>query len=467
MSRFRLSALAVLFLVALAATSTTRLSAQMPPAPVKVSQVVELKDAAAGHTFVGSIAPARRSTVGAAVGGRIMEFPQNAGDAVKKGDKLAQLLTKALEIQRDAAQAEVQLRRDELLELTNGALPEEKEQAAALVEMARAADDYAGKKLDRTLALAKRGAANDDQVQADRSSAIKAKKELDAALASQKLVEKGPRAEKISQANARLEMAVQEVNRLEDQLVKHTIIAPFDGYVVREFTEVGQWISPGEPVAEVIDVHEVEIEVSVLESYIPNLTIGTQARVDIGAIADRTFIGGVTKIIPQADAKSRSFPVIVRLQNEVQEDGTPLFKPGMGANLTLPVKRKSTINVVSKDALVLGGNSPVIYVCKPGKNADEASVVRVPVELGIAIGGRVEIRGDIAAGDWVVTEGNERLLPNQQVKIVERLEEKVGHENSDTSNTKKQTAVEPHVDGQDQVVSTRGKTESAPPRPEK
>jgi multidrug efflux pump subunit AcrA (membrane-fusion protein) len=82
------------------------------------------------------------------------------------------------------------------------------------------------------------------------------------------------------------------------------------------------------------------------------------------------------------------------------------------------VGRAASVKVVPKDALVLGGPTPVIFVVD-GTNAATppvAGTVRaVPVELGAAVGGNVEVRSDIEPGRLVVVRGNERLRPGMAV----------------------------------------------------
>ena len=62
----------------------------------------------------------------------------------------------------------------------------------------------------------------------------------------------GPRKEQIAQAHAQVAIQDATVERLKDQLTKHTIISRFDGYVTAEHTEVGQWVKQGDPVADVV-----------------------------------------------------------------------------------------------------------------------------------------------------------------------------------------------------------------------
>ena len=52
-----------------------------------------------------------------------------------------------------------------------------------------------------------------------------------------RLVEEGPRKEKISQMEARVLMQQEAVNHIRDRLDKFTVRAYFDGYVTEELTE--------------------------------------------------------------------------------------------------------------------------------------------------------------------------------------------------------------------------------------
>ena len=49
---------------------------------------------------------------------------------------------------------------------------------------------------------------------------------------------------------------------------------------------------------------------------------------------------------------------------------------------------------------------------------DDGKAVQVPVTPGIYTDGLVEIAGNVAAGASVVTQGNERLLPGQAVRVL-------------------------------------------------
>ena len=404
-------------LVLIASTFWSSLAfAQTGPAKVTVAEVVE-RDLSAGRAFVGTVEARRQSSIGSAVSGRVTSFLVNEGDRVTKGQPLAKLLTRNVEIQIAVAKAEHELRKHELLELKNGARIEERRESEARMQAAGAAMKLSLTKLARVKGLIERNAATRDEIDEVAAVSETATAMHLAAKAAYDLVIAGPRPERIAQAEARAEATEEEVNRLLDILEKHTIKSPFAGYVVTEHTEEGQWIESGKLVAEVVEVDPIEIRVAVQESYIPRLTIGTSARIDIEALPSQTFVGTVIAIVPKGDVKSRTFPVRIELKNQWQSDETPLLKPGMFAKVELPVDQKSHVLLVPKDSLVLGGPQPVVFVVTPDENTKKTTVRPVSVQLGIAVNSLIEVRGDLKAKDRVVVEGNERLRAGAEIKI--------------------------------------------------
>jgi RND family efflux transporter MFP subunit len=227
----------------------------------------------------------------------------------------------------------------------------------------------------------------------------------------------GPRKEQIAQAAAQVAMQEATVNRLKDQMKKHTVVAEFAGYVTAENTEVGQWLMQGDPVAEVAALDEVEVVAQVVEQYVPHVRVGMEVSVEIPAIGREPLAGVVSAVVPQADVQARTFPVKVRLKNQLTSDG-PLVKSGMYARVMLPTAEKQLALLVPKDALVLGGAQPLVYVVNlPSPGATQGKVQPVPVQLGLSQGSQIQISGGLAAGQLVVVQGNERLRPGQDVKV--------------------------------------------------
>lgn len=393
--------------------------------PVVLARVIEA-EVKSGQRVVGSVNPLRTSTIGSAVEGRVQKFLVNQGDPVKEGQILAQLLTETLEIERAAAMAELDLSMQRLAELENGSRPEDIAEADANMRSAQAALTNAEGKLRRMQLLSTRSAASPEELEDAKEHAMAAKFAFKATEALLNRLKEGARMETIAQATAQVELQRQRLKLIEDRITKSAISAPFDGFVSSEFTEVGAWISRGDPIVEVIQLNEVEIQAPVTAEMVVSLRKGDVIRVEFPELPDELLTGTIERIVPVTATRARTFPVHIKLKNRIH-DGTPMLMAGMLARVYLPAGKREMLPLVPKDALVLNGNERSVFVVDRNADHDSASgeridtVRKVDVDLGVAVDDRIQVRGDIKVNDLVVVVGNERLAPNAQVRIVRAL----------------------------------------------
>ena len=380
-----------------------------PPPPPKVLVTPAITaEVPEYRTFVGTVWPVRRSLVGSAAPGRVEEFLVNDGDPVKAGQPIAHLRRGIIQAELDAAKATLLVREAELKELETS-FQDEVDQAQAKVSLAEANLDYRRAKLERSKKLGPSVAR--ELLEEDSSLAAQANASVLEAQATLRLLTGGARQQKTEQARANAEAQAAEVQRLTEQFERHTMFAPFDGFVSAEHTEVGQWVMQGDPVAEIVELKQVEIGIAVVEDYIAYLDVSTVADVEVPALG-QSFKGQVAIINPLADAKTRTFSVKVRLDNDLSS-GLPLIKAGMLARVTLPVSKPQPHVLVPKDAVVLG-QSPTVFVAA---DAGGKAVVRpVPVKMASAHGQWFSIEGEVKEGDLLIVEGNERVRPGQEVR---------------------------------------------------
>ena len=83
------------------------------------------------------------------------------------------------------------------------------------------------------------------------------------AKAESELKTQGYRTEEIAEAKAAMQFQQQEGLRLQDELLKRTIIAPFAGFLVVKESDVGQWVERGGTIATIVDLTEVDVVVNV------------------------------------------------------------------------------------------------------------------------------------------------------------------------------------------------------------
>ncbi len=196
-----------------------------------------------------------------------------------------------------------------------------------------------------------------------------------------------------------------EISRIRLDVERSSVKAPFSGVVVAERCEVGEWVGRGDPVAEMVSLHDLEVRVEVPERYFSELERGAEARVSFAALPGHEVIGRVSAVIPRANPQARTFPLKVRIPNEKKRIGV-----GMLARVALPAGEPYRATIVPKDAVIIRGAERRVYRL----NGDD-TVEPVTVDTGAGVGSWVEIRSGIAPGMRVVTRGNERLRPGQSV----------------------------------------------------
>lgn len=197
-----------------------------------------------------------------------------------------------------------------------------------------------------------------------------------------------------------------EVARLQDDLDRTTVRAPFSGVVVRELVAEGEWLGAGGSVAELLDLGDLEVTVEVPESSFAGLIVGSPARVAIQSLGGLEVEGQVRAVVPRADARARSFPTKIAITNP---DGR--IAVGMLAQVHLSVGEAVDAVIVPKDAVVTKGNEAAVFRIK-----DDNSVERLAVQVGSAVGVWVAVTGEVSPGDRLITRGNERIFPGQTVQ---------------------------------------------------
>lgn len=425
-TRFRIPRYVVLATVLGASLLACPAHAQ-PPGGERIAIVrvepVERDSVSSYARFVATVVPTRRSVVGTAVDGRVERFLFDPTDEDRKltyvtaGQELAQLKTDTVQREVNVAEAELRLREAELEELQNGTRAEELAAAKANLDGSAARREYAASRYARLEILFKSNSAvSRDQLEEAKSLVDQAEQANREAQAQYELLVAGPRPEAIAQARARRDSQEETVERLRGILKKYTVVAPFDGVVVNEFTELGAWVTQGDPVAEVIQIHPVEVETFLPEDLFPEIAIGTAAQVELPVRPSQPFVGKIHRIVRQADVRSRTFPVRIRLDEDVDALQDNIVA-GMLGHVQPELPSAASVLLVHKDALVLDRQRKHVVVIDPAEGETYNGIARaVPVTLGIERGNRIQIRGDLQPGQLVVTLGNERLRDGQKVK---------------------------------------------------
>lgn len=407
--------LCALFAASTAATALAQPGGGAPP--VVAARVVQ-QELTAMQSFVGAVTPVKRVVVGSAVAGRVIDAPIEEGERVAAQQPLAQLLTETISLEIASAEGELNLRKEQLQELENGTRPEEIRQAAAQELAAKARHSFLVSRYRRVKGLYERQSAiTEDEMQEAEANALEAEQLYLQAKAAHEQAVAGPRKEVIAQARAQVQMQQAVVERLKDQRRKYTVRSKFDGYVVKKHTEAGDWLNQGDPVADVVSVDPIDVVVHVGERVLPHIRPKLTTQLTFPALPELTFQGEIVAAVPEGDLRTRTFPVKVRFANRMA-DGQPVVRPGMYARVMLPVGGTTTATLVPKDAVIYGGQSPMLFAAVGAVEPGQKVTVRpVPLELGAAVEGLLQVTAQLQANEYVIVQGNERLAPGQEVTV--------------------------------------------------
>jgi membrane fusion protein, multidrug efflux system len=311
--------------------------------------------------FAGEIRAREESPLSFRVAGNLVRRLVDAGDAVKRGDVLAELDPGDLRLQAQAAQAQLN---------------------AAEAELARASADRA-----RYATLASQQLVS--------RSALDAQNAAHAAAAGQ-----------VRAARAQLDVARNQAGYTQ-------LRAPRDGVIATRSAEAGQTVAAGQPIFTLAGASGREVAIALPESRIREFSVGQPVLVELWSAPDKRMQGRIREISAAADPQARTYAARVALAGEAAR----AVELGQSARVYVPGKANGTsILRVPLPALQrnAGGGTAVWLV------APDNTVHLVPVQAGPFSEGSVPVTGNLAADAWIVAAGGHLLREGQKVQPVDR-----------------------------------------------
>ena len=344
--------------------------AGFPPATVRTG-VARVEHVRKRVSVIGRLRELRRATVAAEVEGKVLKVPVEEGDRVVGGKTV-------------------------LAEIDGVWVKQDLKRADANVAAAQATLDQS--KLDLQYL---------DELNRQQSAKPKEVQDMRAQVASDE---------------ANLSAAIAERDRVQREVERLVVLAPFDGAVTMKETEVGQWVQPGDDIVEVITLGDLDAIADVPEKMIDHIKVGDVAVVLVDPLGIKVQ-GKVVTINPNGRNSARTFPVMIRL-----DDQGGRLKPGMSVTISLPVGEPGDFLTVPEDAVLYSLEDVSVWVSTPAaEGSPMPSAAQVPVKVLFNEQGRVAVEPVSASdsqvlvdGAVVVTEGAERLMPGQPLIDVDK-----------------------------------------------
>ena len=219
-----------------------------------------------------------------------------------------------------------------------------------------------------------------------------------------KTIESSLSASKVDLIAVEKRKAELQVKLAEKGLASIELRAPHDGIIVFEqdwrgnLPHVGDTVWPGQTVASLPLLDEMEAEVFVLEADASGLAVGNPASVTLESHPEPPFDGKVARIDSLAKPRVREVPIqyfgaTIGLSTTDRER----MKPGERVHALLTLEAKEALTVPRQAVFEREGNT-VVYRAQNGK------LEPVVVKLGASTPGSVVIEDGLKDGDRIATE---------------------------------------------------------------
>lgn len=217
---------------------------------------------------------------------------------------------------------------------------------------------------------------------------------------------------RLVQTEAQLVQAEAAVEVIKVTLSEATLYAPMDGVVSAKYADPGAMVSPTTRILQVIPMEELKFLIAVPGPYLHHLHIGkTEVAVYSDAVPERTFSGLITRIHPAVDPITRTATVEVRLQNERNDYGEWLLRPGLYAEGRILINVKHNVTVFPADVALRRGERFIAFVV-----SDDHAQTR-GLKIGIRDGNTLEVLEGLTPGEQAVVMGQHRLTDGVPVRI--------------------------------------------------
>lgn len=137
----------------------------------------------------------------------------------------------------------------------------------------------------------------------------------------------------------------------EERLKKYTAIAPFDGVVIKSYTDVGANVNPGSPIVDFIRSDEMEVELSIPTEKIYLINIGDKV---ILKDDKNTFEGTIIRKGNFVNSSTQNFSVFVKIKTKQKK-----LYSGMYLNANITTRKIDNVSKIPRRS-IFGDNN--VYI---------------------------------------------------------------------------------------------------------
>ncbi|MDP4146266.1 MAG: efflux RND transporter periplasmic adaptor subunit [Bacillota bacterium] len=173
----------------------------------------------------------------------------------------------------------------------------------------------------------------------------------------------------LAQQQLTIQQTQDDLNSAEAQLEKCNIYSPIDGTIIAMNNVTGDSVQTGKAIATVVDMSQLQIDVSVDELDIAKVKTGQKVNISFDALPDQKFDGSVVKISDTGKTTNNvtTYDVYVSINNPSG------IKLGMNANVNIDVNDKQDALVIPIEALVSRNGKKYVMVPTGASTSTQSS----------------------------------------------------------------------------------------------
>lgn len=206
-------------------------------------------------------------------------------------------------------------------------------------------------------------------------------------------------------ASADYKSAKAQIQLIQAQLSKTTVVAPFSGKIGLRSISEGAYVTPTTLVAKLINLNQVKITFSIPEKYATQMKMGTEINFTVSGQKE-AFKAKVYAIEPEIETATRTLKMRALAENPEGK----LF-PGTFASVNFPLDEIKDALLIPSEAIVPVQDGKMVFISEKGKAKG------ITVETGARTNKDVLILNGIKPGDTVLTSGVMSLKDGDPIKV--------------------------------------------------
>jgi membrane fusion protein (multidrug efflux system) len=216
-------------------------------------------------------------------------------------------------------------------------------------------------------------------------------------------------------AAAEQKQTAAQVEEVRAMIARKTIRAPFSGVLGIRQANLGQYLSPGQPVVSLQSLDPIYVNFSVPQQEAGKVALGRSVRVTLEDEKSAAFPGQITAINAVVDEATRNLQVQATLSNR-----QAVLRPGMFVQTEVLLGTSTSAVTLPATAISYAPYGDSVFVVTELKDANGQPYKGVRqqfVRLGPSRGDQIAVLSGVSVGEEVVTSGVFKLRNGAAVFI--------------------------------------------------